>query len=80
MTIPRLNKLACAFLLICLLPYCASAQNAAEEQEMDKRPENLKRITSKKAADKFIKEQIKAIKEQVGDQNVLLDLSCGVDS
>ena len=47
---------------------------------MDKRQESLKRITSKKAADKFIKEQVKAIQEQVGDQKVLLALSGGVDS
>jgi GMP synthase (glutamine-hydrolysing) len=47
---------------------------------MDKRPANLKRITTKKAADKFIDEQIKAIREQVKDQKVLLALSGGVDS
>lgn len=47
---------------------------------MDKRPSSLKRITTKKAADKFIEAQIKAIKEQVKDQKVLLALSGGVDS
>ena len=47
---------------------------------MDKRPTSLKRITTKKAADKFIDQQIKAIQEQVGDKKVLLALSGGVDS
>ena len=47
---------------------------------MDKRPASLKRITNKKAADKFIDAQLKAIREQVKDQKVLLALSGGVDS
>ena len=47
---------------------------------MDKRPADLKRITTKKAADRFINEQVKLIKEQVKDQKVLLALSGGVDS
>ena len=47
---------------------------------MDKRPESLKRITTKKAADKFINEQIEEIRKQVKDQKVLLALSGGVDS
>ena len=47
---------------------------------MDKRPSNLKRITTKKAAEKFINQQVKAIQEQVGDKKVLLALSGGVDS
>ena len=47
---------------------------------MDKRPESLKRITTKKAAEKFIDQQVKEIQEQVGDQKVLLALSGGVDS
>ncbi|MBR4426431.1 MAG: glutamine-hydrolyzing GMP synthase [Spirochaetales bacterium] len=47
---------------------------------MDKRPASLKRITTKKAADKFIDQQVKAIQEQVGDKKVLLALSGGVDS
>ena len=47
---------------------------------MDKRPASLKRITTKKAAEKFIDQQIKEIKEQVKDQKVLLALSGGVDS
>ena len=44
------------------------------------RPESMERITTKALADKFIDEQIKAIKEQVGDKKVLLALSGGVDS
>ncbi|MBR5340459.1 MAG: glutamine-hydrolyzing GMP synthase [Erysipelotrichaceae bacterium] len=47
---------------------------------MDKRPASLKRITTKKAAEKFIDQQIKEIREQVKDQKVLLALSGGVDS
>ena len=47
---------------------------------MDKRPASLKRITTKKAAEKFISEQVKAIQAQVGDKKVLLALSGGVDS
>ena len=31
------------------------------------RPENMERITNKALADAFIEEQVKAIKEQVGD-------------
>ncbi|MBQ9424892.1 MAG: glutamine-hydrolyzing GMP synthase [Erysipelotrichaceae bacterium] len=47
---------------------------------MDKRPASLKRITTKKAADRFIDQQIEAIRKQVGDEKVLLALSGGVDS
>ena len=47
---------------------------------MDKRPTNLKRITTKKQANKFIKEQVASIRKQVGDDKVLLALSGGVDS
>ncbi|MCR5308591.1 MAG: glutamine-hydrolyzing GMP synthase [Bacilli bacterium] len=46
----------------------------------DLRDPNMKRIDCKELAEKFIKEQIKAIKEQVGDKKVLLALSGGVDS
>ena len=46
----------------------------------DVRPASLKRITTKALADAFIDEQLKAIKEQVGDKKVLLALSGGVDS
>ena len=46
----------------------------------DLRPDSLKRITDSTAADAFIDDQIRAIKEQVGDKKVLLALSGGVDS
>ncbi len=48
--------------------------------ENNKRPETMERITTKVLADKFIDEQIKEIKAQVGDKKVLLALSGGVDS
>lgn len=44
------------------------------------RPKWLKRIKTSSAAKKFISEQIKTIREQVGDKKVLLALSGGVDS
>ena len=44
------------------------------------RPENLERITTKALAEAFIEEQVKEIREQVGDKKVLLALSGGVDS
>ncbi len=44
------------------------------------RPENFVRITNEALANEFIKEQVKLIKEQVGDKKVLLALSGGVDS
>ena len=46
----------------------------------NKRPDDMVRITTKELADAFIEEQVKAIKEQVGDKKVLLALSGGVDS
>ena len=44
------------------------------------RPETMPRITTKELADAFIAEQIKEVREQVGDKKVLLALSGGVDS
>ncbi|MBQ7172668.1 MAG: glutamine-hydrolyzing GMP synthase [Clostridia bacterium] len=44
------------------------------------RPETMERITTKAQADAFIAEQIKALKDQIGDNKVLLALSGGVDS
>ena len=44
------------------------------------RPDTMERITTKELADKFIAEQVKLVKEQVGDKKVLLALSGGVDS
>lgn len=46
----------------------------------NKRPENMERITTPELARQFIDEQIKALKEQIGDGKVLLALSGGVDS
>lgn len=48
--------------------------------ELSKRPENMVRITTKELADKFIDEQVAAVREQVGDKKVILALSGGVDS
>jgi len=47
---------------------------------MDKRPSNLKRITTKKQAQQFIDKEILKIQKQVGKDKVLLALSGGVDS
>lgn len=44
------------------------------------RPQNMERITTAELANKFIDEQIAAIRAQVGDKKVLLALSGGVDS
>lgn len=46
----------------------------------DVRPESMARITTKELADRFIDDQIREIKAQVGDRKVLLALSGGVDS
>ena len=48
--------------------------------DCNKRPENMQRITTVELANAFIDEQVKFIKEQVGDKKVLLALSGGVDS
>ena len=44
------------------------------------RPDNMERITTPELAKAFIDEQIKELKEQIGDKKVLLALSGGVDS
>ena len=44
------------------------------------RPESMERITTRELAQKFIDEQVAAVRAQVGDQKVLLALSGGVDS
>ncbi|MBR5742639.1 MAG: glutamine-hydrolyzing GMP synthase subunit GuaA, partial [Clostridia bacterium] len=44
------------------------------------RPESMERITTPELAESFIREQIAALKEQIGDKKVLLALSGGVDS
>ena len=48
--------------------------------EIIKRPEDMQRITTVELAEAFIAEQVKEIREQVGDKKVLLALSGGVDS
>ena len=44
------------------------------------RPESMERITNEALATAFIEEQVKLVREQVGDKKVLLALSGGVDS
>lgn len=44
------------------------------------RPETMERITTEALANAFIDEQIKELREQIGDKKVLLALSGGVDS
>ena len=46
----------------------------------NKRPEQMKRITTPALAEVFIQEQVEQIRCQVGDKKVLLALSGGVDS
>ena len=46
----------------------------------ERRPENMERITTPALAQAFIEEQIKELREQIGDNKVLLALSGGVDS
>ena len=48
--------------------------------ELSKRSETMERITTPALANAFIEEQVKAVREQVGDGKVLLALSGGVDS
>lgn len=48
--------------------------------DKNKRPESMERITTPALAEAFIEEQVKLVKEQVGDKKVLLALSGGVDS
>lgn len=48
--------------------------------DSNKRPENMERITNTALAEAFIEEQLKALREQIGDRKVLLALSGGVDS
>lgn len=48
--------------------------------ENNKRPEDMARINTKELAEAFIDEQVKALREQIGNKKVLLALSGGVDS
>ena len=45
-----------------------------------RRPENMQRINTPELAQAFIDEQLVALREQIGEQKVLLALSVGVDS
>lgn len=47
---------------------------------LNKRPDDMVRITTPALAQAFIDEQVKLVREQVGDKKVLLALSGGVDS
>ena len=47
---------------------------------MNRRPDDMVRITTPELADAFIEEQITALREQLGAKKVLLALSGGVDS
>ena len=46
----------------------------------NKRPDDMVRITTPELAREFIDQQVAACREQIGDKNVLLALSGGVDS
>ena len=46
----------------------------------DVRDPNFQRITTKQMADKFIDDQVKNLKDKIGEKKVLLALSGGVDS
>ena len=46
----------------------------------NKRPDDMARITTAELAKAFIDEQVKLVRQQVGDKKVLLALSGGVDS
>lgn len=48
--------------------------------DSNKRPDTMERITTPELAKSFIKEQVEAVRQQVGDKKVLLALSGGVDS
>ena len=62
---------------------CDLAEMISEDKSMNNpnvRPDTMLRITNKELADKFIEEQVAAVRQQVGDKKVLLALSGGVDS
>lgn len=47
---------------------------------INKRPDDMARIVTPELANQFIDQQVKEVRQQVGDKNVLLALSGGVDS
>ncbi|MCR5788320.1 MAG: glutamine-hydrolyzing GMP synthase, partial [Lachnospiraceae bacterium] len=46
----------------------------------ERRPDDMVRITTPELADRFIEEQLKSLRAQIGNKKVLLALSGGVDS
>lgn len=48
--------------------------------DSNKRPDSMERVITPALAEKFIEEQVAAVRAQVGDKKVLLALSGGVDS
>ena len=58
----------------------AEKRKGAIPMDMNKRPDDMIRITTPELAQAFIDEQVAAIRAQVGDKKVLLALSGGVDS
>ena len=50
------------------------------QMENNKRPDDMARIQTQEQAERFIAEQVEAVKAQVGGKKVLLALSGGVDS
>ncbi len=47
---------------------------------LERRPDDMQRITTKELADAFIEQKVAEVQKQVGDKKVLLALSGGVDS
>ena len=47
---------------------------------LERRPDNMERITTPEQAKAYIDEQVEALRAQIGDKKVLLALSGGVDS
>ena len=83
------GKIACP--ARCFRLYCIQVQEGrrtaarkkrkgAIPMDMNKRPDDMTRITTPELAQAFIDEQVAAIRAQVGDKKVLLALSGGVDS
>ena len=58
----------------------ARAERRKYMYDLNKRPEDMARITTIEQANAFIDEQVAAVRAQVGDKKVLLALSGGVDS
>ena len=52
----------------------------AYDYQANVRPESLERITTPELAEAFIEEEVARLREQIGDDKVLLALSGGVDS